>query len=93
MVDVGSRGFNLAANAVVTAAVKGQTVVTDKLRAYSTMDLTKLSDNMAVHSQPGGAFKVGLFIEKKVLPLNIHLIHSTAFLLLLCNLFCIVQCA
>nr|CAB3265517.1 receptor expression-enhancing protein 2-like [Phallusia mammillata] len=53
MVNVGSRGFNLAANAVVTAAVKGQAVVTDKLRSYSTLDLTQLPETAEIHRQTG----------------------------------------
>ncbi|CAK8698677.1 unnamed protein product [Clavelina lepadiformis] len=51
MVTVGSRGINLAANAVVSAAVKGQAVVTDRLKSYSVMDLSNLPDNTAIHSQ------------------------------------------
>ncbi|XP_078486358.1 receptor expression-enhancing protein 2-like [Ciona intestinalis] len=49
MVNVGSKGINMAANVVVTAAVKGQAVVTDKLKSYSVMDLTKLPDSADVH--------------------------------------------
>ena len=54
MVTVGSRGINLDANAVVSAAVKGQAVVTDRLKSYSVMDLSNLPDNTAIHSQGPG---------------------------------------
>jgi len=50
-VGVGSKGLSLAANLVVNAAVKGQAVVTEKLKSYSTMDFRTLSDNMKVHSK------------------------------------------
>jgi len=43
MVDVGSRGLNMAANAVVTAAVKGQAAVSDRLRSYSVTDISRIS--------------------------------------------------
>ena len=48
VVRVGSKGINLAASAVVTAAVKGQTVVTRKLRSYSASDLTRIPENEEV---------------------------------------------
>jgi len=51
VVHAGSKGLNLAATAVVTAAVKGQAVVTDKLRSYSVMDLANLPDNTPMHAQ------------------------------------------
>jgi len=53
VLDVGSRGLQVAANVVVNAAVKSQQVVTEKLKSYSTMDLTSLPDSMDVHSQGG----------------------------------------
>ncbi|XP_039250136.2 uncharacterized protein LOC120327842 isoform X1 [Styela clava] len=50
MVDVGTRGINVAANAVVTAAVKGQAVVSDRLKSFSVNDLSRLSDETPIHS-------------------------------------------
>jgi len=55
VVDVGSRGLNIAANVVVNAAVKGHGVVTDKLKSYSVMDLRSLPDDMPLHSRHGAA--------------------------------------
>ena len=49
VMDVGSRGLNLAANAVVTAAVKGQAVVSDRLKSYSTMDISQMNDRTPIH--------------------------------------------
>ncbi|XP_067103361.1 receptor expression-enhancing protein 2 [Osmerus mordax] len=40
MMKFGKRGLNLAANAAVTAAAKGQGVLSDKLRSFSMQDLT-----------------------------------------------------
>ena len=51
MVNVGSKGINLAANAVVTAAVKGQAVVSDRLKSYSVMDLSSIPENADIHRQ------------------------------------------
>ena len=56
MVDVGSRGINLAANAVVTAAVKGQTAVSNKLRSYSVTDLTRIPENEGFGRPPLSEF-------------------------------------
>jgi len=50
VVDVGSKGLNLAANAVVTAAVKSQAAVSDKLKSYSVMDISTLPDDMTIHA-------------------------------------------
>jgi len=52
VVNVGSKGINLAANAVVTAAVKGQAVVSDRLKSYSVMDLSTIPENADIHRQP-----------------------------------------
>ena len=49
VMDVGSRGLNLAASAVVTAAVKGQAVVSDRLKSYSTMDISQMNDRAPIH--------------------------------------------
>ncbi|KAL0974000.1 hypothetical protein UPYG_G00214110 [Umbra pygmaea] len=44
MMRFGKRGLNLAANAAVTAASKGQGVLSEKLRSFSMQDLTLLND-------------------------------------------------
>ncbi|XP_053522419.1 receptor expression-enhancing protein 2 isoform X1 [Artibeus jamaicensis] len=44
MMRVGKRGLNLAANAAVTAAAKGQGVLSEKLRSFSMQDLTLIRD-------------------------------------------------
>jgi len=49
VMDVGSKGLNLAASAVVTAAVKGQAVVSDRLKSYSTMDISQMNDRAPIH--------------------------------------------
>ena len=51
MVSVGSKGINLAANAVATAAVKGQAVVSNKLKSYSVMDLSTIPEHAEIHRQ------------------------------------------
>ncbi|MED6254079.1 Receptor expression-enhancing protein 2 [Ataeniobius toweri] len=43
MMKFGKRGLNLAANAAVTAATKGQGVLSDKLRSFSMQDLTLIN--------------------------------------------------
>nr|XP_021398747.1 receptor expression-enhancing protein 2 isoform X1 [Lonchura striata domestica] len=49
MMRVGKRGLNLAANAAVTAAAKGQGVLSEKLRSFSMQDLTMIRDEDTVH--------------------------------------------
>ncbi|XP_060903840.1 receptor expression-enhancing protein 2 [Labrus mixtus] len=51
MMRFGKRGLNLAANAAVTAATKGQGVLSDKLRSFSMQDLTLINadDDLALH--------------------------------------------
>ncbi|XP_041345869.1 receptor expression-enhancing protein 2 isoform X3 [Pyrgilauda ruficollis] len=49
MMRVGKRGLNLAANAAVTAAAKGQGVLSEKLRSFSMQDLTLIRDEDNVH--------------------------------------------
>uniref|UniRef100_H2ZSL6 Receptor expression-enhancing protein n=1 Tax=Latimeria chalumnae TaxID=7897 RepID=H2ZSL6_LATCH len=44
MMRFGKRGLNLAANAAVTAAAKGQGVLSEKLRSFSMQDLTLIRD-------------------------------------------------
>ncbi|XP_068596119.1 receptor expression-enhancing protein 2 [Brachionichthys hirsutus] len=43
MMRFGKRGLNFAANAAVTAASKGQGVLSDKLRSFSMQDLTLIN--------------------------------------------------
>ncbi|KAF7662489.1 hypothetical protein LDENG_00234430 [Lucifuga dentata] len=52
MMRFGKRGLNLAANAAVTAASKGQGVLSDKLRSFSMQDLTLINaeDELALHA-------------------------------------------
>ncbi|XP_013764833.1 receptor expression-enhancing protein 2 [Pundamilia nyererei] len=52
MMKFGKRGLNLAANAAVTAATKGQGVLSDKLRSFSMQDLTLINadDELALHT-------------------------------------------
>ncbi|XP_035747037.1 receptor expression-enhancing protein 2 [Egretta garzetta] len=49
MMRVGKRGLNLAANAAVTAAAKGQGVLSEKLRSFSMQDLTLIRDEDTMH--------------------------------------------
>lgn len=53
MMKFGKRGLNLAANAAVTAATKGQGVLSDKLRSFSMQDLTLINadDELALHTR------------------------------------------
>ncbi|XP_072257189.1 receptor expression-enhancing protein 2 isoform X2 [Pyxicephalus adspersus] len=51
MMRVGKRGLNIAASAAVTAATKGQGVLSEKLRSFSMQDLTLIQDEDAVHLQ------------------------------------------
>ncbi|XP_020308028.1 receptor expression-enhancing protein 2 [Oncorhynchus kisutch] len=44
MMRFGKRGLNLAATAAVTAASKGQGVLSEKLRSFSMQDLTLIND-------------------------------------------------
>lgn len=55
MMRFGKRGLNLAANAAVTAAAKGQGVLSDKLRSFSMQDLTLINseDDLALHTSEG----------------------------------------
>lgn len=52
MMRFGKRGLNIAATAAVTAATKGQGVLSDKLRSFSMQDLTMINtdDDMGLHS-------------------------------------------
>ncbi|XP_035505026.1 receptor expression-enhancing protein 2 [Scophthalmus maximus] len=52
MMRFGKRGLNLAATAAVTAATKGQGVLSDKLRSFSMQDLTLINadDDLALHT-------------------------------------------
>ncbi|EDL76247.1 rCG49484, isoform CRA_b [Rattus norvegicus] len=60
MMRVGKRGLNLAANAAVTAAAKGQGVLSEKLRSFSMQDLTLIRDEDALPLQgPDGRLQPG----------------------------------
>ncbi|XP_061491117.1 receptor expression-enhancing protein 3 isoform X2 [Rhineura floridana] len=48
MVNFGKQGLNLAATAAVTAAVKGQGAITEKLRSFSMHDLTAIQGDEPV---------------------------------------------
>ncbi|KAJ7324292.1 hypothetical protein JRQ81_017312 [Phrynocephalus forsythii] len=48
MVNFGKQGLNLAATAAVTAAVKGQGAITEKLRSFSMHDLTTIQGDEPV---------------------------------------------
>ncbi|KAM7142223.1 receptor expression-enhancing protein 2 isoform 3-T3 [Molossus nigricans] len=60
MMRVGKRGLNLAANAAVTAAAKGQGVLSEKLRSFSMQDLTLIrdEDTLPLHG-PDGRLRPG----------------------------------
>lgn len=48
MVNFGKQGLNLAATAAVTAAVKGQGAITERLRSFSMHDLTAIQGDETV---------------------------------------------
>ncbi|KAM8848873.1 receptor expression-enhancing protein 2 [Synchiropus picturatus] len=52
MMKFGKRGLNIAATAAVTAATKGQGVLSDKLRSFSMQDLTLINseDELSLHT-------------------------------------------
>ncbi|XP_063290359.1 receptor expression-enhancing protein 3 [Pelobates fuscus] len=52
MVNFGKQGLNLAATAAVTAAVKGQGAITERLRSYSMHDLTAIQGDEPVGGRP-----------------------------------------
>uniref|UniRef100_A0A8C5M2T6 Receptor expression-enhancing protein n=1 Tax=Leptobrachium leishanense TaxID=445787 RepID=A0A8C5M2T6_9ANUR len=52
MVNFGKQGLNLAATAAVTAAVKGQGAITDRLRSFSMHDLTAIQGDEPVGGNP-----------------------------------------
>ncbi|KAK9963591.1 hypothetical protein ABG768_006764, partial [Culter alburnus] len=49
MMRFGKRGLNIAATAAVTAATKGQGVLSEKLRSFSMQDLTLIQNEVALH--------------------------------------------
>ncbi|XP_012429880.1 receptor expression-enhancing protein 3 [Taeniopygia guttata] len=52
MVNFGRQGLNLAATAAVTAAVKSQGAITEKLRSFSMHDLTAIQGDEPVGQRP-----------------------------------------
>ncbi|OXB73040.1 UNVERIFIED_CONTAM: hypothetical protein H355_013566 [Colinus virginianus] len=52
MVNFGRQGLNLAASAAVTAAVKSQGAITEKLRSFSMHDLTTIQGDEPVGQKP-----------------------------------------
>ncbi|XP_068957983.1 receptor expression-enhancing protein 3 isoform X3 [Petaurus breviceps papuanus] len=52
MVNFGRQGLNLAATAAVTAAVKSQGAITERLRSFSMHDLTAIQGNEPVGQRP-----------------------------------------
>ncbi|XP_062382177.1 receptor expression-enhancing protein 3 isoform X2 [Sardina pilchardus] len=52
MVNFGKQGLSIAATAAVSAAVKGQGAITEKLRSFSMHDLSQISQG----DQPDGQF-------------------------------------
>ncbi|XP_053548242.1 receptor expression-enhancing protein 3 [Bombina bombina] len=67
MVNFGKQGLNLAATAAVTAAVKGQGAISDRLRSFSMHDLTAIQGN---ESKGGAAFSSLSETQKKPKSLN-----------------------
>uniref|UniRef100_H3AI24 Receptor expression-enhancing protein n=1 Tax=Latimeria chalumnae TaxID=7897 RepID=H3AI24_LATCH len=62
MVNFGKQGLNLAATAAVTAAVKGQGAITERLRSFSMHDLTAIQGDEPVGHHP---FPVSREAKKK----------------------------
>ncbi|XP_037353229.1 receptor expression-enhancing protein 3 [Talpa occidentalis] len=52
MVNFGRQGLNLAATAAVTAAVKSQGAITERLRSFSMHDLTAIQGEEPVEQRP-----------------------------------------
>uniref|UniRef100_A0A2K5QDC2 Receptor expression-enhancing protein n=1 Tax=Cebus imitator TaxID=2715852 RepID=A0A2K5QDC2_CEBIM len=52
MVNFGRQGLNLAATAAVTAAVKSQGAITERLRSFSMHDLTAIQGDEPVGQRP-----------------------------------------
>lgn len=52
MVNFGRQGLNLAATAAVTAAVKSQGAITERLRSFSMHDLTAIQGDEPVRQRP-----------------------------------------
>ena len=62
VVNVGSKGINMAANAMVTAAVSGQKVVSNHLRSRSAVDLKSLRDNDQLYKEHTSGSKTHSFL-------------------------------
>uniref|UniRef100_A0A6I8SJ29 Receptor expression-enhancing protein n=1 Tax=Xenopus tropicalis TaxID=8364 RepID=A0A6I8SJ29_XENTR len=52
MVNFGKQGLNIAANAAVTAAVKSQGAITERLRSFSVHDLTAVQGDETSENRP-----------------------------------------
>uniref|UniRef100_A0A8C1JLA6 Receptor expression-enhancing protein n=1 Tax=Cyprinus carpio TaxID=7962 RepID=A0A8C1JLA6_CYPCA len=52
MVNFGRQGLTIAASAAVSAAVKGQGAISERLRSFSIPDLTQLPSEQSVFSNP-----------------------------------------
>ncbi|XP_065153425.1 receptor expression-enhancing protein 3a isoform X1 [Paramisgurnus dabryanus] len=53
MVNFGRQGLTIAATAAVTAAVKGQGAISERLRSFSIPDLTQISSDQSAFANPG----------------------------------------
>uniref|UniRef100_A0A672K0S7 Receptor expression-enhancing protein n=1 Tax=Sinocyclocheilus grahami TaxID=75366 RepID=A0A672K0S7_SINGR len=68
MMRFGKRGLNIAATAAVTAATKGQGVLSDKLRSFSMQDLTLIQneDDHGTFSQTSNQSNKHLWRDLKI---------------------------
>nr|XP_055027848.1 receptor expression-enhancing protein 3a isoform X2 [Misgurnus anguillicaudatus] len=53
MVNFGRQGLTIAATAAVSAAVKGQGAISERLRSFSIPDLTQIPSDQSAFSNPG----------------------------------------
>uniref|UniRef100_A0A8D3E1C8 Receptor expression-enhancing protein n=1 Tax=Scophthalmus maximus TaxID=52904 RepID=A0A8D3E1C8_SCOMX len=84
MMRFGKRGLNLAATAAVTAATKGQGVLSDKLRSFSMQDLTLINadDDLALWPPGGGRgcdFSCALVCPFELMPPSCCLLDKSWF--------------
>uniref|UniRef100_A0AAY4C7V1 Receptor expression-enhancing protein n=1 Tax=Denticeps clupeoides TaxID=299321 RepID=A0AAY4C7V1_9TELE len=73
MMRFGKRGLNIAASAAVTAAAKGQGVLSEKLRSFSMQDLTLIQDEEDLHLRAGELPWQQLFWECQIFKLRPNL--------------------